>query len=113
LDRLDPGIIKRPSRFDRKYLFDNPEAPEREKYVDYWRNKLSDTPVDFSDALVEELADLMNGFSFAYMKEAFVSTLLIIAGNRNNQKGGDGWAAKFETTIKKQIKLLREQLNAK
>ncbi|KAF3932998.1 Spastin [Dactylellina cionopaga] len=59
LDRLDPGIIKRPSRFDRKYLFDNPEDPERVRYVEYWRNKLGDTPIDFSDALVKELADLI------------------------------------------------------
>lgn len=37
LDRLDPGIVKRPSRFDRKYLFDNPAVEERKTYVDYWR----------------------------------------------------------------------------
>ncbi|KAF3941064.1 Paraplegin [Dactylella cylindrospora] len=112
LDRLDPGIIKRPSRFDRKYLFDNPAIAEREKYVEYWRNKLADTPIDFTDALVKELADLMKDFSFAYMKEAFVSTLLVLAGGRNNKDGGDEWASKFEATIKKQIKQLREQLEA-
>ncbi|KAK6509779.1 hypothetical protein TWF481_004509 [Arthrobotrys musiformis] len=112
LDRLDPGIIKRPSRFDRKYLFDNPSDGERVKYVEYWRHKLDGTPIDFTDDLVKELAGLMNNFSFAYMKEAFVSTLLILAGGRNNRDGGDDWAGKFAETIKKQIKQLREQLEA-
>ncbi|KAF3919094.1 Paraplegin [Orbilia brochopaga] len=112
LDRLDPGIVKRPSRFDRKYLFDNPADSERVRYVDYWRKKLSGTPIDFSDDLVKELADLMKDFSFAYMKEAFVSTLLILAGRRNNKDGGDEWATKFAETIRKQIKQLREQLEA-
>ncbi|RVD80435.1 uncharacterized protein DFL_008332 [Arthrobotrys flagrans] len=112
LDRLDPGIIKRPSRFDRKYLFDNPSDSERVRYIEYWRHKLGDTPIDFNDDLVEELAGLTKDFSFAYMKEAFVSTLLILAGRRNNKDGGDEWAAKFPNTIKKQIKQLREQLEA-
>jgi SpoVK/Ycf46/Vps4 family AAA+-type ATPase len=35
LERLDPGIAKRPSRFDRKYLFDNPSKEERELYAEY------------------------------------------------------------------------------
>ncbi|KAK6356762.1 hypothetical protein TWF718_001104 [Orbilia javanica] len=112
LDRLDPGIVKRPSRFDRKYLFDNPSDSERVRYVEYWRKKLADTPIDFTDDLVNELAGLMKDFSFAYMKEAFVSTLLILAGRRNNKDGGDEWTAKFQETIKKQIKQLREQLDA-
>ena len=29
LERLDPGIAKRPSRFDRKYFFDVPSREER------------------------------------------------------------------------------------
>ncbi|KAF8251235.1 P-loop containing nucleoside triphosphate hydrolase protein, partial [Wilcoxina mikolae CBS 423.85] len=37
LDRLDPGISKRPSRFDRKYLFPLPERKERAQYCLYWR----------------------------------------------------------------------------
>ncbi|EPS39941.1 hypothetical protein H072_6336 [Dactylellina haptotyla CBS 200.50] len=112
LDRLDPGIIKRPSRFDRKYLFDNPDEDGRTAYVEYWRKKLADTPIDFTDDLVKDLVGMMKDFSFAYMKEAFVSTLLMLAGGRNNKDGDDKWAAKFESTIKKQIKQLREQLDA-
>ena len=37
LDRLDPGISKRPSRFDRKYHFALPGIAERVQYCEYWR----------------------------------------------------------------------------
>jgi transitional endoplasmic reticulum ATPase len=36
-EKLDPGISKRPSRFDRKYLFPLPEMKERVEYCRYWR----------------------------------------------------------------------------
>lgn len=32
LDELDPGLSKRPSRFDRKYLFPLPNRDERAQY---------------------------------------------------------------------------------
>jgi SpoVK/Ycf46/Vps4 family AAA+-type ATPase len=32
LDELDPGLSKRPSRFDRKYLFPLPDKGERSQY---------------------------------------------------------------------------------
>lgn len=32
LDKLDPGLSKRPSRFDRKYLFPLPDQGERAQY---------------------------------------------------------------------------------
>lgn len=37
MDRLDAGISKRPSRFDRKYHFALPAIPERIQYCEYWR----------------------------------------------------------------------------
>ena len=40
LDKLDPGLSKRPSRFDRKYLFPIPNEHERTLYCEYWRQKL-------------------------------------------------------------------------
>ncbi|KAK5938445.1 hypothetical protein PMZ80_009415 [Knufia obscura] len=74
LERLDPGIAKRPSRFDRKYLFPDPDVDSREKYCQYWQGKLKDNEdkdVEFPDGLVGPMARLMGGFSFAYMQEAF------------------------------------------
>ena len=36
LDQLDPGLSRRPSRFDRKYLFPLPSEAERVMYCEYW-----------------------------------------------------------------------------
>ncbi len=74
-ERLDPAIVDRPSRFDRKYPFALPGKPERLAYLTLWREKLLDTaPWDGSttEALVERTA----GFSFAYLKELIVSSLM-------------------------------------
>ena len=80
LDRLDPGIAKRPSRFDRKYLFSNPDTNQREAYCHFWQKKLEDNPdVDFPDRLCAPIAAITHGFSFAYMQEAFVASLLAVS----------------------------------
>lgn len=84
LDRLDPGIAKRPSRFDRKYLFPNPNKDEREAYLKYWQGKLSDNKdLDFPDKLCPAVAKITPGFSFAYLQEAMVASLLAIARERD------------------------------
>ncbi|KAK4638129.1 hypothetical protein CLAFUR0_01823 [Fulvia fulva] len=80
LDRLDPGIVKRPSRFDRKYEFKNPDEGERVMYLQYWQGKLSDNKdLDFPDKLCPAVAKITKGFSFAYLQEAIVAALLAIA----------------------------------
>ena len=85
LERLDAGISKRPGRFDRKYHFVLPALPERVKYCDYWRSKLSNNKtVNFPPQLSEAIAEITEGFSFAYLKETFMSSLLMIVGS---QKG--------------------------
>ncbi|KAI9651274.1 hypothetical protein NHQ30_001312 [Ciborinia camelliae] len=89
LARLDPAISKRPSRFDRKYHFKMPNEEEREAYVHFWREKLADSEmVDFGGDLCTLVAKLTEGFSFAYLKELFVITLLGIA--RGATGAGDG-----------------------
>ncbi|KAJ6598886.1 P-loop containing nucleoside triphosphate hydrolase protein [Mycena vulgaris] len=105
-DRLDPGLSTRPSRFDRKYLFDDPIREERALYAKYWQEKLkNNSAIEFPDALVEEVADMTEQFSFAYLKEAFVSCLVTLAGWE-----GDGKPA-FSSALKAQIKTLRKQLD--
>ena len=77
LDRLDPAIAKRPSRFDRKYHFKLPSESERTLYAEYWRKKLlRNGTVDFPEELCKTIAQLSEGFSFAYLKELFVMALL-------------------------------------
>ncbi|KAF2206216.1 hypothetical protein CERZMDRAFT_53649 [Cercospora zeae-maydis SCOH1-5] len=83
LARLDPGISKRPSRFDRKYHYKLPAENERMAYCNYWRNKLEKTSdIEFHDDIAAIFAQLTDGFSFAYLKELFVQTLLTIVGGR-------------------------------
>lgn len=80
LELLDPGIAKRPSRFDRKYFFPNPDLDQRVKYCEYWREKLKGNhDVKFPDTLCKRIAGITDKFSFAYIQEAFVAALLIIA----------------------------------
>ncbi|KAI0014802.1 P-loop containing nucleoside triphosphate hydrolase protein [Xylariomycetidae sp. FL0641] len=83
LERLDPGISKRPSRFDRKYHFPDPDAAGRTAYARFWQRKLAANPdVAFPDRLCPAVARITHGFSFAYMQEAFVAALLAIARRR-------------------------------
>ncbi|EXJ70486.1 uncharacterized protein A1O5_06555 [Cladophialophora psammophila CBS 110553] len=89
LDRLDPGIAKRPSRFDRKYLFDNPNFQQRVQYCKYWQKKLRDNEeIEFPDEICPAAAKITDDFSFAYIQEAFVTALLEIA--RDTDRGGRG-----------------------
>ncbi len=74
-ERLDVSILDRPSRFDRKYHFDLPAAEERLSYVRLWSKSLGDAlrPTEAGLALVVASSD---GFSFAYLKELFLSSMM-------------------------------------
>jgi transitional endoplasmic reticulum ATPase len=90
LERLDPGIAKRPSRFDRKYLFALPVRAERVQYAQYWRKKLEgNKKIEFPKALCGMIADITDDFSFAYMKEAFVAALLVIVASKGDAKDSE------------------------
>ncbi|RYO94904.1 hypothetical protein DL762_000338 [Monosporascus cannonballus] len=85
LDKLDPAIRDRPSRFDRKYYYRLPAHAERAAYARYWKAKVDKSPrVDFPEDACEFIATITDGFSFAYLKELFIVTLLTIA------RGGKG-----------------------
>ncbi|PPQ77701.1 hypothetical protein CVT25_011136 [Psilocybe cyanescens] len=104
-DRLDPGLSTRPSRFDRKFKFDDPDEEERKLYAQYWQTKLqSNKEVDFPDQLVDKVAHLTDRFSFAYLKEVFVSSLVTFVGI-------EGEKPTFESLLVKQIEVLRKQLD--
>ena len=122
LDQLDPGLSSRPSRFDRKYLFPFPSAEERVLYCDYWRNKLASKPsVKFPKKLCVAIAGITQDFSFAYLKEAFVATLLAIAGRRSGDEirgggdddGGDLDDYELWREMKKQVKALRGDMDTR
>ncbi|KAF7798910.1 hypothetical protein EIP86_010138 [Pleurotus ostreatoroseus] len=109
LDRIDPALRDRPSRFDRKYDFEDPDAEERKLYVQYWQRKLhSNKSISFPDQLVDEVVKATDKFSFAYLKEAFVSTLVILAGYEDSDD-----KPTFGDALKAQIEVLRKQLGEK
>ena len=120
LDQLDPGLSSRPSRFDRKYLFPLPSEEERVLYCNYWRQKLKNKPsIEFPKKLCVAIAGITQDFSFAYLKEAFVATLLTIANRRSEdiltggcEDGGDLEDYELWREMKKTVKILREDMGS-
>jgi len=118
LERLDPGISKRPSRFDRKFLFPKPNLAERIQYCNFWRGKLADNKdLDWPKGLSEEIAGIMDDFSFAFCQEAFTAALLAIAARDEDEEKGlihvskDKFAGNILwIEIKKEVKILREEM---
>ncbi len=74
-ERLDPAIVDRPSRFDRKYHFQLPGPAERATYLRGWNSRLAEE-MRFPEEMVAELVDSTNGFSYAYLKELMLSAMV-------------------------------------
>jgi len=74
-ERLDPAILDRPSRFDVKYHFELPGDAERQAYFALWNGNLKpELRVDATR--FAELSRLTEGFSFAYIKELYLSSIM-------------------------------------
>lgn len=93
-------------------------------YAEYWRKKLKNKPaIEFPKTLCSAVADITDDFSFAYMKEAFVATLLDLArnhatGDTSDEDGdsddddNDGLDKyKFWKVFKVQVKILRDEMD--
>lgn len=133
LDKLDAGLSSRPSRFDRKYLFPLPSESERNLYCQFWRKRLRDRKIEieFPKKICPAMALITEDFSFAYLQEAFVATLLAIAQRRSEildeemekvRGGGDDDGDDGDRDLddyelwremKKTIKQLRDDMNTK
>jgi hypothetical protein len=74
-ERLDPALLERPSRFDRKYTFDLPALAEREAYILMVSEGLEEA-LKVAPEHAARLARSTEGFSFAYLKELFVSSMM-------------------------------------
>ena len=102
-ERLDPAILDRPSRFDRKYSFNLPEQAERKAYIALWNEALKDA-LRLSEEGIITIATLSEGFSFAYLKELFLSAKMRwIADPRQGT---------MEEVMKMQVTTLREQMGS-
>lgn len=90
-------------------------------YCDYWRCvKLKTSPsIKFPKKLSSAIAGITQDFSFAYLKEAFVATLLVIAGKRSedgvrgggDDEGGDWDDYELWREMKIQVSLLRDDMD--
>ena len=100
-ERLDPAILDRPSRFDRKYLFALPEVEERRQYIGSVNKKLEDD-LKLVEAGILNVAEATEGFSFAYLKELFTSAMM-------NWISNPGATPMSELMIH-QVATLREQM---
>lgn len=74
-ERLDAAIIDRPSRFDRKYHFPLPALNERLGYIRLWNASLKPA-LRLDDAAAITIAAQTEGFSFAYLKELFLTAMV-------------------------------------
>jgi hypothetical protein len=74
-ERLDASIVDRPSRFDRKYHFGLPAPAERAVFLTSWNRRIA-PEMRVRDADVERLVAATEGFSFAYLKELYVSSMM-------------------------------------
>jgi SpoVK/Ycf46/Vps4 family AAA+-type ATPase len=99
-DRLDPAILNRPSRFDRRYYFDLPAAAERRAYVEMRFRELP-AELRLSEGTVSAVIEQTEGFSFAYMKELFLSSMM--------QWMATSGTNSMDETILGQVAQLREQ----
>jgi ATPase family associated with various cellular activities (AAA) len=101
-ERLDPAILDRPSRFDRKYHFELPAPTERLAYVTLWHDTL-EPELRPSEATAAQVVARTEGFSFAYLKELFLSSMMHWVGSAH--PGG------MDASILAQVDALREQMS--
>ncbi len=100
-DKLDPAILERPSRFDRKYTFGLPSVTERDRYARAWNDRL-DTAMRISTEDTNAIVQGTDGFSFAYLKELFVSSMFRWMKHRE--------AGAMGTILHEQLRSLRSQM---
>jgi transitional endoplasmic reticulum ATPase len=66
-----------------------PSEDERLAYCRYWRQKFIDSDeVDFPEEICHAVAKLTEKFTFAYLKELFVSSLLLLVGSGTDELEG-------------------------
>jgi len=102
------------------YLFPDPDFKQRVAYCKFWQKKLADNKsIEFPDELCDAIADITHDFSFAYIQEAFVAALLVLA--RGSPETEDDWVLAeavrddldklvLWVEIQKQVAILRESM---
>jgi ATP-dependent 26S proteasome regulatory subunit len=102
-EKLDPAILDRPSRFDQKYYFNLPAPPERLAYLRSWNQSL-ESELRLSEPSLPKLVEATDGFSFAYLKELFLSSMM--------QWMAESAREIMDAVMLNRVTVLREQMNS-
>jgi len=102
-EKLDSAILDRPSRFDRKYYFNLPAEAERLTYIGRWSEQL-ESELRLSSAGAFAVVRETQGFSFAYLKELCMASMV--------QWMSCGRDQSMDQVMLGQAELLRRQLKA-
>lgn len=102
-ERLDPAIVERPSRFDRKYHFPLPGPEGRTVFLQRWTERL-DRSLKLTAEQHAELVAETDGFSFAYLKELCLASVL----RWMKLKPADG----LHPLLRAQLEVLRAQMRS-
>ncbi len=74
-ERLDPAILHRPSRFDRKFSFAPPGLAERKEYLQSFTSSL-EKELQLACEEASQIAEATADFSYAYLKELVLSSMM-------------------------------------
>jgi len=103
-EKLDAAILDRPSRFDRKYYFTLPSNAERFSYIRKWNEGLQ-PEMHINKAVAIEVVERIEGFSFAYLKELLVASMM--------EWVSGGGSVSMDQVIRTQTELLLSQISKK
>lgn len=92
-ERLDPALLERPSRFDRKYHFPLPSSGERASYLRRWDLRL-EAEMRLGEPTIQALVERTEAMSFAFLKELVLSSMVRWMADRRD--GGMGPVALAE-----------------
>jgi len=116
-ERIDDAILNRPSRFDVKYDFSLPDHELRKSFAKKWIEKVqllgTNTSISFNEPekIAGEVADATDGWSYAFLKELFISFMLRIAHDESLRSTGvEVPREPSESTLLKQVEQLAKQI---
>jgi AAA+ superfamily predicted ATPase len=110
-EKLDAAITERPSRFDRKYHFGLPGPQERLDYVHLWNARLQ-PELRLSQSGTQDVVAQTEGFSFAYLKELFLSATMRWMADKNNGGTATEAAGTMDAVMVAQAEALRHQMQS-
>lgn len=83
-ERLDPAILNRPSRFDRKVTFALPEEPERRAFLKTFGERLEES-LRLGKPELDRVVQVTANYSYAYLKELYLSAMMAWISEGGNE----------------------------